>query len=148
MLPTSASLLDRLHGDGDPASWRRLADPYSPLILTWVRGNSNPPDDADDLVQEVLEVLLRRLPDFEHNGRAGAFRAWLRGITTNVLREFWRERPAPGSDSLLEELADPHAELSRLWDEQHDRHVLHGLMEVVRPEFTPATWQAFCRAAL
>ena len=35
-----------------------------------------------------------------------------------------------------------------MWDEQHDRHVLHGLMRLVRPEFTQATWDAFRRLAL
>src|SRR5262249_32648519 len=59
-----------------------------------------------------------------------------------------RTRPMAGADSVLEQLADPAGGLSRVWDEQHDRHVLHGLMEQVRPEFTGPTWQAFRRTAL
>ena len=70
------------------------------------------------------------------------------GITVNLLREFWRARPEPASGSLLEQISDPNGGLSRLWDEQHDRHVLHALMDEVRPEFTDATWQAFRRLAL
>src|SRR5262249_44086857 len=63
-------------------------------------------------------------------------------------REHWRARPGPGAGSALEQLSDPDAALSRLWDEQHDRHVLHALMELVRPDFTEATWGAFRRGAL
>src|SRR6516225_9438125 len=104
--------------------------------------------DRDDLTQRVLAILVERLPAFEHNGRPGAFRAWLRGITVNLLHEHWRSRPAPAADSVLAQLADPAGGLSRLWEEQHDRHVLHELMEQVRPEFTPPTWRAFQRVAL
>jgi RNA polymerase sigma-70 factor (ECF subfamily) len=144
---TSASLLDEARAS-DSAAWDRLVKLYAPLLDAWLAAAGLQPVDRDDLTQRVLAVLLRRLPDFEHNGRAGAFRAWLRGIAANVLREFWRERPVAGADAMLEDLVDPEGGLSRVWDEQHDRHLLSGLMELVRPEFTPATWQAFCRVAL
>jgi len=83
-----------------------------------------------------------------YNGRPGAFRAWLRGVTVNLLREHWRARPTAASESVLAQLADPEGGLSRIWNEQHDRHVLHGLMESVRGEFTEPTWRAFRRVAL
>src|SRR5262249_25827059 len=76
------------------------------------------------------------------------FRAWLRGITVNLLREHWRGRPQAGSDSVLGQLADPAGGLSRLWDEQHDRHVLRTLTELVRPEVSESRWRAFCRVSL
>ncbi len=49
---------------------------------------------------------------------------------------------------MLEQLEDPDSGLSRLWDEEHDRHVLRRLLELVEAEFTPSTWQAFRRVAL
>src|SRR5262249_286804 len=48
----------------------------------------------------------------------------------------------------LDELADPDSSLSRLWDQEHDQHVLRRLLELVEPEFTASTWQAFRRVAL
>jgi len=144
---TSASLLDQARGRR-AAAWERLVALYTPLLRAWLAAAGLQTADADDLSQRVLEVLVRRLPDFEHNGRPGAFRAWLRGITVNLLREHWRARPHPDAGAVLGQLSDPDAALSRLWDEQHDRHVLHGLMEQVRPEFTEATWRAFRRLAL
>jgi RNA polymerase sigma-70 factor (ECF subfamily) len=64
--------------------------------------------------------------------------------------------PSPStSPSLLEQARDYRSEawrrlvgLSQTWDAQHDRHVLHGLMKMVRPDFTEATWTAFRRIAL
>jgi RNA polymerase sigma-70 factor (ECF subfamily) len=144
---TSPSLLDQARGRRAEA-WDRLVGLYTPLLESWLTAAGLQPADRDDLTQRVLEVLVRRLPDFEHSGRPGAFRAWLRGITVNLLREFWRTRPEPEAGSRIEQLSDPDAELSRQWDEQHDRHVLQALMELVRPEFTAATWQAFRRQAL
>jgi RNA polymerase sigma-70 factor (ECF subfamily) len=144
---TSASLLDQARGARADA-WDRLVALYTPLLDAWLTAARLQPADREDLVQRVLEILLRRLGDFEHNGRPGAFRAWLRGITVNLLREFWRKRPTAQGEAVLEQLSDPDAPLSRVWDEQHDRHVLHALMEVVRPEFSPATWRAFRRVAL
>lgn len=145
---TSLSLLAEVRAPGAEPAWRRLVEIYTELLQGWLRSAGLQQADRDDLTQRVLEVLVRRLADFEHGGRPGSFRAWLRRITGNFLREFWRQRPMAGSDSILEQLVDPRSQLSRLWDEQHERHVLHGLMEQVRPEFTDATWQAFRRQAL
>jgi RNA polymerase sigma-70 factor (ECF subfamily) len=98
------------------------------------------------VVQEVLAQLVRELPGWAHNGRIGAFRVWLRGITVNRLRVHWRNRvPACGGDVLerLGELEDPASGLSRSWDAEHDRHVADTILESLRLEFHPATWRAF-----
>jgi RNA polymerase sigma-70 factor (ECF subfamily) len=144
---TSASLLDQAR-DRQSAAWQRLVSLYTPLLHAWLTAAGLQPADRDDLTQRVLEVLVRQLPGFEHNGRPGAFRTWLRGITVNLLREHWRGRPQAGAGSVLDQLADPAGGLSRLWDEQHDRHVLRVLLEQVRPEFSEARWRAFCRVSL
>src|SRR5262245_13637159 len=145
---TALSLLERLHATGAEDAWRRLVTLYTPLLHAWLHTAGLQPADRDDLTQRVLEVLVRRLPEFTHSGRPGAFRAWLRGITVNLLREFWRRRPAAGSASVLEQLTDPNAGLSRLWDAEHDRHILHGLLELVRCQLAEPAWTSFRRLAL
>src|SRR4051794_23054822 len=105
---TSLSLLSRLR-DGDQDAWRRMNHLYRPLMQAWLRPRGLQPADIDDSTQNALAVVLRRLPEFRHNGRAGAFRTWLREIITNVLRDHVRaadRRPA-GDESLLAELEDP-----------------------------------------
>src|SRR5947209_11097230 len=104
---TSQSLLKRARDPADAASWRRLTDIYTPLIRRGVRPYVAQPADVDDVVQEVLTTLVRELPRFEHNGRPGAFRAWLRAITVNRIRTYWQSRRAPqgaGGDAVLEQL--------------------------------------------
>ena len=46
--------------------------------------------DAADLVQDVLIVLMRKLPEF-HYQPGKSFRGWLRTVLMNK----WRDRPAP-----------------------------------------------------
>jgi RNA polymerase sigma-70 factor (ECF subfamily) len=155
MAETSLSLLDRLRRQPDGDDWRRLVDLYTPLIRGWLRRHQVAPQDAEDLTQDVLAVVVRDLPAFRHNGRPGAFRSWLRTATVHRARNFWGQRrlhpPASGgSDFLqvLDQLEDPDSALSRLWDQEHDRHVAGRLLELLEPHFEPGTWRAFRRVVL
>ena len=49
---------------------------------------------------------------------------------------------------MLGQLEDPASGLTKIWNDDHDRHVTRKLLEMLRPEFEPATWQAFQRFAL
>ncbi len=152
MSDTSATLLERLSDRGDQGAWRRLVDLYTPLIRSWLGHQGVSAIDAEDLTQEVLAVVVRQVSGFRHNGRPGAFRTWLRTIATNCLRQSWRSRRRephqtrpPDLDSALDQLEDPKSDLARRWDQEHDEYVLSRLMELIEPEFTPATWLAFRR---
>ena len=154
-METSISLLDTLKGNVDDEAWQRLVQIYSPLIRGWLRRHSTAEHDLDDLVQEVLTVVVRRLPEFERQPRVGAFRCWLRTITVNCLRDFWRAkriRPQAtgGSDfqQILDQLADSESDMSRIWDEEHDRIVTERLLEIIKPNFNEKTWQAFKAVAM
>jgi RNA polymerase sigma-70 factor, ECF subfamily len=155
MNTTSLSLLDRLKRAGpDAGDWRRLQGIYLPLIAHWLRGVPGLRDEADDLTQEVRIVLVRELPSFERH-RQGSFRAWLRQVTVNRVRNYSkvrRKQPLAGlgadGERFLSQLEDPNSDLSRQWDQEHDQHVLQKLLAVVQADFDPQTWQAFTRFAL
>jgi RNA polymerase sigma factor (sigma-70 family) len=149
---TSLSLLTKLRQQGNQEAWNRLVKLYSPLLKQWLRGFEVQEADADDLVQDVLAVVVKELPNFQHAEQAGAFRAWLRKVLVNRVRNFWRSRQhrpmATGTSSVqerLKELEDDASQLSRAWDEQHDREILSRMLEQIRPRFQPKTWDAFHR---
>src|SRR5688500_1083708 len=155
MHATSASLLERVRASPHGDSWRHLVELYDPLIRGWLKHRGLSTSDVDDVTQDVMAVVLRRLAEFQHNGRVGAFRTWLKTITVNCLRDHWKRGKnlprATGQSSFQEflaALADPESELSRKWDLEHDRHVARQLLDVLRGEFEPRTWQAFQRTAL
>ena len=150
-METSVSMLERLAGAPTDADWRRLDDLYRPLLRAWMARAGVPESEIDDLVQEVLLVVTRKITGFEWRGQ-GAFRAWLRTILAHRVRDYFRGqkyRPTATGDSdilrRLDELESPDSALSRLWDREHDQHVAASLMQRVQGDFAPATWQAFRR---
>jgi len=149
MVETSLSLLVRT-GTGDAVAWERFDAIYRPLIREWLIRHQVQPQDADDLTQDVLFAVVRGIERFEHTGRSGSFRAWLRTITVNRAREFWRSgrlrKPATGGEGFLqavEELADPASGISGAWDREHDEAVVHRLLDLLAGEFEPQTIRAF-----
>lgn len=149
---TSLSLLQRFRAAGDSAAWGSLLEVYVPLLERWLRGHRLQEADAGDLLQEVVLVMLKELPGFQHNGRPGAFRTWLRLVMVNCLRAFWRARKAAAGDDTLAQLADqledPGSGLNGRWEREHDAFVLGRLTELIEPEFEPKTWEMFRRTVL
>lgn len=155
MNTTSISLLVRLQESDDSLTWNRLDKLYAPLLRLWLRKYDVQANDVDDLVQEVLMAVSTDLKSFDHNGRPGAFRTWLRTILTHRLRNYWRKRgrgpTARGGSDIdlrLQQLEDPASQLSEIWNRQHDRHVTRQLLEMSESSFAPSTWTAFRRVAL
>src|SRR4051794_5102410 len=83
---TRLSLLQRAR-EGEAFAWRQVVALYQPLIRGWLIRGHVQPQEAEDLTQDVLAVLIKGLPDFAHAGRPGSFRAWLRTIAVNRARE-------------------------------------------------------------
>lgn len=143
---TSASLLKRVCNRSDQLAWERLTRIYSPFLQAWLRSAGLQAADSDDLTQRVLEIVFRRVHEFRPSGRSGSFRAWLRGIVLNLLREHRRRRPI--MEACLEHIADSEAQLERQWERDHDAHLLRSILCLIEPEFAPTTWQAFRRQVL
>ncbi len=139
---------------GSAGGWQLLSEIYRPMIHHWSIQQGLSLQDAEDLSQEVFLKVSRSLDAFEHVGRVGAFRSWLRTITVNAARDLWRAQKrdlsASGKDMerWLTNLADEDSELSRQWDQQHDQYVLMNLLSLMELEFAPTTMQIFKRFAL
>ncbi len=152
MESTRLSLLAEASAGGNDA-WSRLVEIYQPLVYGWLRRHDVAHHDAEELTQDVLGVVVKELPTFCHSGRRGAFRAWLRQITANRAKGFWRARKIRSTTNggtlleLAEQLSDDTSDLSRRWDREHDQHVLRELLRKVERKFEPSTVAAFRRQA-
>lgn len=149
---TSHSLLERISRDSDHEAWEIFHDLYMPLLQSWLRRSGLQDADVEDIVQDVLVVVARELPNFSHNGRIGAFRSWLRVVLVNLLRDSYRRRkrrPVAFGDTQflasLDQLADPQSELSQLWNRQHDQHLFRQILKRIEPRFSESTVAAFRR---
>jgi RNA polymerase sigma-70 factor (ECF subfamily) len=143
MNTTSLSLLANLRRPDDNAAWNRFVELYTPLLFYWCRRAGLQDSDAADLVQDVLQLLVKKLPEFEHD-RTHSFRSWLRTVTLNKWREQWRKRqPQPlgdGQDGALEAVVPDGAE--QFWEAEYRQMLAGRALEIMRAEFEPATWQA------
>src|SRR5215468_5215968 len=154
MNETRQSLLFRAQ-TGEENAWQDLTRLYRPLIIGWLNRQGVPACDLDDLSQDILLSVVKHLPTFQHSGHRGAFRSWLRTIVCSRTADYWRALDAgtqasggSGATAALQQIADPDSDLNRQWDEEHDRYVLHCLLDLVEEEFEPITLQAFRRLAL
>ena len=67
MAETSATLLQRLNDRADSVAWQRLVDLDTPLINAWLRRQGVSAEDAEDLTQAVLEIVVREVSRFQHS---------------------------------------------------------------------------------
>jgi RNA polymerase sigma-70 factor (ECF subfamily) len=140
---TSSSLLERLRQPGQADAWERFARLYTPLLLAWSRRPRYglQPADADDLVQDILTDLVRKLPQFQYDPPRG-FRAWLRGVFHNKWVDHCRRvgRLPPGGAVGLSAVACPAALDPGEIEEQ--QLLFRRALELMQQDFEPTTWQA------
>lgn len=138
---TSLTLLNKLNRNAGTADWNRLVAVYSPLLLKWCDRFGIPSSDRDDLVQDVLIVVIRKVSRFEHRGE-GAFRGWLHSILVNHVRNYSRRRPAAISPQWAELIDDESGITSRI-NREHDLHIARIAMQNTMRTCSPQAWQAF-----
>lgn len=150
---TRLSILARVQQTSVGESWTEFSALYDELIKGWLHRQGVQAQDADDIRQEVMTVVLRRIGSFEHNGRTGAFRAWLRTITSNCLRDHWKKskRRGSGGPNLMEmaaQLEDNSSQQSMLWNAEHDRYVLNHLLTQIGERFSEKSVTIFRRIVI
>lgn len=148
-METRITLLREVSGGSEDA-WAEFTELYQPLIIAWLRKFDLQSSDAEDLTQDVLTALFSSVENFGHNGRVGAFRAWLRTITQNTAADFLKRRskrdlPLGHSSfaTAVRELTDSGSTISQVFDRQHDLHLLSTLLGRVATEFQDSTMAVF-----
>ncbi|MEM8669412.1 MAG: sigma-70 family RNA polymerase sigma factor [Planctomycetota bacterium] len=140
---TSVSLLRRLRDPDEHAAWQRFVDLYAPLIFHWGRGQGFSRADAADLVQEVMTLLVRQLPQFEYSPKQ-RFRGWLRTVTVNKARDLRRRlatRP-------MENLEAPDAivaadnDVDVFEEAEYRSYLVNRGLVMLQNEFPDHAWQA------
>ena len=150
---TSLTLIN-LAKSADPAAWETLFRLYSPLVRYWLRKSRIPQLDEDDLVQEVFRSIHSGLARFEKKSATDSFRAWMRTITQNKIRDYLKtqaNKPLATGGTTALRLVHEAPDLA-LGDElpeiSEDRLVIHEALEMVRSEIQSQTFQAFWRSTV
>jgi len=154
-LPTRRSLLSRLRNLGDDASWRTFFDTYWLLIYNVARKSGLTDADAQDIVQETIIAVARKMPEFRYDPAKGSFKNWLLLITRrrihDHLRKLYRSLPAansgaPATHETKEPAAEvltPDAQIDAAWEAEWRDNFFQTALARVRQRVKPKAYQAF-----
>src|SRR6188474_1746755 len=80
-LLTRRTLLSRLRNLEDGESWRTFFDLYWRLLYNVARRSGLDDAGAQEIVQETVISVARKMPEFTYDPACGTFRQWLLRIT-------------------------------------------------------------------
>jgi RNA polymerase sigma factor (sigma-70 family) len=154
LLPTRRSLIERLRDLDDQASWREFFDMYWKLLYGAAIRAGLSDQEAEDVVQETVIGVARKMETFRYEPADCSFKGWLMHVTRcRIADQFRRRRPqnvplaAPHAETNTEpslNVHDPSADvLEDIWDEEWQKNLVDVAIERVRGRANPEHYQIF-----
>src|SRR6267142_6487584 len=81
LIPTRATLIQRLKNWQDQSSWQDFFDTYWKLIYGVALKGGLTEAEAQDVVQETMISVAKHMPTFKYDRNIGSFKAWLLKLT-------------------------------------------------------------------
>jgi len=159
---TSTELLRQAQSSNQEA-WRQLVVLYGRRVYRWCRHTGLQPTDANNVSQETLLAVSRKLKDFRRDHPGGTFRGWLRRITENKIRDHFRrhgrceDAATGGTDALqrMKNVTGDHENDGPSWDTTSasaprttEQQKLLQYIELARQEISERDWKFFWRVAV
>lgn len=141
MYTTPPSLLERIRKPHEEQAWNRFVALYTPYIFSLARRAGVGRDEATDVVQDILLLLTRKMPEFEYDPQR-SFRAWLRTVVIHRVRELARRRTVPLVDAPERLDLIEASERESVEEVEFHRHLLARALRVMQREFSATTWRA------
>ncbi len=154
LIPTRRSLLERLRDLDDQPSWREFFDTYWKLLYGAAIRAGLSDQEAEDVVQETVIGVARKMPEFKYDPATCSFKGWLMHVTRcRIADRFRRRRPqnvplaVPRADTTADStlnLRDPSADvLDGIWNEEWQKNIVDVAMERIRSRVNPEHYQIF-----
>src|SRR5437870_8060533 len=152
-IPTRWSLLSRLKDWDDQDSWKDFFDTYWKLIYSVAIKAGLSDTEAQEVVQETVVTVAKKMKEFRADPAFGSFKAWLLHITqwriADQLRKRQPERGPGGrrgeetaSTSTTDRIADPaEFELESLWNEEWEKNLIDAALEKVKRQVNAKQYQ-------
>jgi len=86
---TRETLLQKIKNKHDDESWEDFVFYYRNFIYILCRKMNANHHDSEEIVQKVLLIAWKKLPDFEYDKKHN-FRGWLCQVTKNCTKDFFR----------------------------------------------------------
>jgi RNA polymerase sigma factor (sigma-70 family) len=154
MLATRRSLVDRLANWDDRARWQEFFDSYWKLIYSAARKSGLTDAEAQEVVQETIITVAKRIDQLRYDPARGSFKGWLLHITRWRIADQFRKRlPAQTSGrrsdddrqtATIERVADENAiDLDELWEREWQENLLAAAAARVKKQIDPKQFQIF-----
>jgi RNA polymerase sigma factor (sigma-70 family) len=136
--PTRSSLLVRLKNWGDEESWHEFYQIYEKMIYETALRAGLRNVEAQEVVQETLLSVAKKIAGFDYDPQVGSFKGWLLQITRRRIVDQLRKRKpetspvAANGSSGLEQVSDPVSRLEALWNEEWHQALLDMARAVVK----------------
>ena len=93
-MPTRRSLISRLRNWDDQASWQEFFDTYWKLIYAVALKSGLSDSEAEEVVQETVISIAKKMPSFEYDPAKCSFKSWLKHVTRlRIIDQFRKRRP-------------------------------------------------------
>ena len=150
---TRVSLLERLSEGAEPVVWDEFFQRYWPFVFSIARQHGCSEHTAEEIVQEVMLAIFQRKAVFAHDPSRGRFRDWLGGVARNKVSVRRRDpaercRAHGGNGNDLPDHETSNDAPDAQWEAAFDQAMLTFLLDLVRREVHPRTYQAFEAVAL
>jgi RNA polymerase sigma-70 factor (ECF subfamily) len=154
-LPTRRSLLVRLKDPDDRASWQEFYATYSRLICSVAIKAGLTESEVQDVLQETMIALSKKIPFFEYDPGKGKFKSWLRRLTDWRIADQFRkrqrnlEKPArnttrTGRTPTVARIPDPRGcDLEAIWDQEWKQNLFDRAVEKVKGSVNAKQYQIF-----
>lgn len=159
-LPTRQSLLTRLKNWDDQEGWREFFDTYWRLIYSVASKAGLNDAEAQDVVQETVLSIAKKMRGFKYDPAIGSFKAWLLlNIRSRIAEHLRRKSAARGrveptaepetGTALLERIPDPALnQLDAMWESEWQRNLLEAALEKVKAKVSARQFLIFDLFAL
>ena len=152
-LPTRTSLLRRMKQWDDQESWRDFFNTYWKLIYgAAVKAGLNDAE-AQDVVQDTVIAVAKKIEDFKYDPEIDSFKGWLLYLTRKRIALHYRKRerdrggkgaePLP-SASELERIPDPAGvDFEAIWNDEWETSIADAALARVKEQVNPKQFQIF-----
>ena len=98
LIPTRDSLLSRLKDWGDDESWRDFFNTYWKLVHGVALKAGLSEQEAEEVVQETVITVARRIPEFKYDPAVCSFKTWLLNLTRwRIVDQLRKRKPSGGA---------------------------------------------------
>jgi len=153
---TRRSLLSRLKQSNAQESWREFFDTYWRLIHITALNAGLTDSEAQEVVQETVLTVVRKIKDFRYDPAIGSFKGWLLTMVRWRIGDQFRKRkqqiPPPSArdatktsgTATLERIADPAPiNLDAVWEEEWQRTLFAAALSRVKRQANARHYQMF-----